>query len=163
MALIRTRVSIVSLLGDVSLFLETQWTALVPLCSSPGACHILNTCRARNWFIINAMVSKMIPTPNLKDVRIADFSKSSLRVDASYFRFESVVTQSCPSLLPPVDCSPSGSSVHGILQVRILEWVAIPFSMRYSWPRDGTQVSCIAGRFFTIWAIREAWKTIKSL
>ena len=47
-------------------------------------------------------------------------------------------------------CSPPGSSVHGVLQARILEWVAIPFSRRSSPPRDQTQVSCIAGRFFTI-------------
>ena len=46
-------------------------------------------------------------------------------------------------------------SVHGILQARILEWVAIPFSRGFSWPRDRTQVSSIAGRFFTIWATRE--------
>ena len=50
-----------------------------------------------------------------------------------------------------------GSSVHGILQVKILEWVAISFSRGFSWPRDQTWVSCIlAGGFFTIWAIREA-------
>ena len=52
--------------------------------------------------------------------------------------------------------SPPGSSVHEILQGRILEWVAIPFSRRASWPRDQIQVSCIAGRFFTTWASREA-------
>ena len=52
--------------------------------------------------------------------------------------------------------SPPGSSVHGILQARILEWVAISFSKGSSWPRDWTQVSCIAGRFFTLWATREA-------
>ena len=52
--------------------------------------------------------------------------------------------------------TPPGSSVHGILQARILEWFAIPFSSRFSWPRDWTWVSCIAGRFFTIWATREA-------
>ena len=45
-------------------------------------------------------------------------------------------------------------SVHGILQARILEWVAIPFSRGSSWPRDWTRVSCIAGRFFTSWATR---------
>ena len=45
----------------------------------------------------------------------------------------------------------SGTSVHGILQARILEWVAIPFSRGSSQPRDQTQVSCISGRFFTIW------------
>ena len=55
-----------------------------------------------------------------------------------------------------MDWSPPGSSVHGILQVRILEWVAIPFSKGSFQPRNQTQVSCIVGRFFTIWAIREA-------
>ena len=48
----------------------------------------------------------------------------------------------------PIYCSLPGSSVHGISQVRILEWVAISFSRVSSWPRDPTQVSCIAGRFF---------------
>ena len=46
--------------------------------------------------------------------------------------------------------------VHGILQARILEWVAFPFSSESSQPRDGTQVSHIAGGFFTSWASREA-------
>ena len=55
-----------------------------------------------------------------------------------------------------MDCSPPGFSVHGILQARILEWVAIPSSMGSSQTRDWTQVSCITGRFFTIWATREA-------
>ena len=51
-------------------------------------------------------------------------------------------------------------SVHGILQARILEWIAIPFSRGSSWPSDRTQVSHIIGRFFTIWATREAWETL---
>ena len=51
---------------------------------------------------------------------------------------------------------PHGYTVHGILQARILEWVAIPFSKGSSQPRDGTQVSCIAGRIFASWATREA-------
>ena len=55
-----------------------------------------------------------------------------------------------------MDSSPPGSSVHGISQARILEWVAISFSRGSSWPRDRTQVSCIADGFFTIWASREA-------
>ena len=50
--------------------------------------------------------------------------------------------QLCPTLCDPMDCSPPGSSVHGILQARILEWVAIPFSRGSSQPRDQTQVSC---------------------
>ena len=61
------------------------------------------------------------------------------------------ITQSCPTL-----CDPMGYTVHGILQVRILEWVAVPFSRRSSQPRDWTQVSCIVGWFFTSWATREA-------
>ena len=65
---------------------------------------------------------------------------------------ESEVAQSCPTLCDPVDCSPPGSSVPGILQARILEWVAIPFSRGSSQSRDWTQISCIAGSLFTIWA-----------
>ena len=56
----------------------------------------------------------------------------------------------------PMDCSPSRSSIHGILQARILEWVVISFSRRTSWPRDLTQVSHVADRFFAIWATRES-------
>ena len=55
----------------------------------------------------------------------------------------------------PMDCSLQGSSVHGILQERILEWVAFPFSRRSSWPRNWAQISWIEGRFFTDWAMRE--------
>ena len=62
------------------------------------------------------------------------------------------VIQSCLTLCNPMDCSPSGSSVHGILQARILEWVAISSSRGSSQPRDRTWVSRIADRFFTIWA-----------
>ena len=58
--------------------------------------------------------------------------------------------QSCPTLCDPMNCSPPGSSVHGILQARILEWVAMPSSRGFSRHRDQTQVSHIAGKFFTI-------------
>ena len=61
-----------------------------------------------------------------------------------------LVARSCPTLCTPMDCSPPGSSVHGILQTRLLEWAAIPFSRGSSRPRDETQVSCTAGRFFAI-------------
>ena len=64
--------------------------------------------------------------------------------------------QSRPTLCDPMECSPTGSSVHRISQARILEWVAISFSRGSSWPKNWTWVSCIAGRFFTIWATREA-------
>ena len=62
------------------------------------------------------------------------------------------VAQSCLTLCDPKDCT-----VHGILQARILEWVAFPFSRGSSQPRERTQVSRIAGRFFTSWATREAY------
>ena len=74
-----------------------------------------------------------------------------------------LVTQSCLTLCDPMDCSTPGSSVHGILQARILEWVAMPFSKRSSQPRDWTQVSCIVGVFFTVWATREARLAAKYL
>ena len=67
-----------------------------------------------------------------------------------------LVTQSCLGLCNPMDCSLPGSSVNGILQARILEWVATSSSRGSSWPRDRTPVSYITGRFFTIWATREA-------
>ena len=60
------------------------------------------------------------------------------------------VVQLCPTL-----CDPVNYTVPGILQARVLEWVAFPFSRESSQPRDQTQVSCIAGGFFTNWAIRE--------
>ena len=58
-------------------------------------------------------------------------------------------TQSCPTLCDPMDCNPPASSVHGILQAKILGWVAISFSRASSPPRDRTHVPCIAGWFFT--------------
>ena len=67
-----------------------------------------------------------------------------------------LVAKLCLTLCDPMDGSLPGSSVHGILQARILEWVAMPFSRGSSRPRDWTWVSCIAGRFFTDWAMREA-------
>ena len=60
------------------------------------------------------------------------------------------VAQSHPTLCGPMNCSPPGSSVHGILQARILEWGAVPFSRGSSQPRDQTQVSHTADRFFII-------------
>ena len=62
--------------------------------------------------------------------------------------------QSCPTLCDPVNCNQSDSSIYGILQTRILEWVAISFSRGSSWPRDWTWVSRLAGRCFNFWATR---------
>ena len=66
-----------------------------------------------------------------------------------------LVAHSCLTLCDPIGCSPPGSSVHGILHARTLEWVENPFSRGSSWPRDWTWVSHITDRFFTIWVTRE--------
>ena len=71
--------------------------------------------------------------------------------------------QSCPTLCNPMDCSPLGSSVHGILQARILEWVAISFSRGSSWSRDQTCISCIDRWVLYHWATREAHFTYSSV
>ena len=69
---------------------------------------------------------------------------------------ESEVAQLSPTLCDPMDCSPPGSSIHGILQARVLEWVAISFSRGSSQPMDRTPVSHTTGRLFTVWATGEA-------
>ena len=77
----------------------------------------------------------------------------------TYVCVHSKSLQSCPTLCDPIDCRPPDSSVFGILQVRLLEWVAISFSRRLSQPREWTCVSCsscTAGSFFTI----ELWGSL---
>ena len=72
--------------------------------------------------------------------------------------FRSPGSGSVATFCDPVDCSPPGSPVHGILQGGILQWVVLSSSRGSSWPRDRTHisyVSCIAGGFFTCWAIQE--------
>ena len=83
-------------------------------------------------------------------------SSFSLCILAHEVKVEVLVAQSCPTLCDPLDCSPPGPSVHKICQARTLEWRAIPFLRGTSWSRDQIQVSHITGRFFTIWATREA-------
>jgi hypothetical protein len=72
---------------------------------------------------------------------------------------EREVTQWCLTCCDPVDCKLPGSSIHGISQSRVLEWVAISFSRASSRPRDRTLVSCIAGRRFTVWTTRQVLRT----
>ena len=71
---------------------------------------------------------------------------------------ECEVAQSCLTLCNPMDCSLPGSSVHGIFQAIVLEWIAISFSKGSSRPRDWTQVSCVVDRRFTVWATREVMR-----
>ena len=91
-------------------------------------------------------------SPSTEEVRI------QLSVTGSYQHNEKKVKvpESCLALCDPMVCSLPGSSVHGILQARILKWVAISFSRESSWPRDWIQVSCITGGFYTIWPTWEA-------
>ena len=77
------------------------------------------------------------------------------RRDPNWFIVGLEVDQLYSTLWDPKDCSLPGTSVHGIFQAWILQWIAIPFSRGSPQPRDRTQVSCIAGRFFTIWATRD--------
>ena len=94
-------------------------------------------------FIVDLIISI---TRGIKEKDLTGFDdKYSLTV----FLLLLLVTQLCSTLCDPMDCSLAGSSVHGILQARILEWVAIPSFRGSSQPRDQTQVSCIAGGFFT--------------
>ena len=90
----------------------------------------------QNFFLLK--ISSIQRTPHLKYLKWS----------------RSVVSDS----LRPVDCSPPSSTVHGILQARILQWVAISFSRGSSRPKDRTQVSHIAGRHFNLCATREALK-----
>ena len=71
-----------------------------------------------------------------------------------------LVTKSCPTLCDPMDYSPPGSSVCGISQARILEWVAISFSRGSSQPRDWTHVSCTGRQILYCWVTREALLTL---
>ena len=82
--------------------------------------------------------------------------KTHLLQMLSFYHLCVLVAHLCPTLCNIMDCSPPDTSVHGILQARILEWVVISFSRGSSQPKDWTWVSCIADRFFTIWATEEA-------
>ena len=71
-----------------------------------------------------------------------------------------LVAQSCPPLCDPIDLACQASLFIGILQTRILEWVAVPSSRGSSQPTDQTQISCIAGGFLTVWATRSGFGQI---
>ena len=92
------------------------------------------------WLYLRFFISKFIKRK---------WKRQSLSPTWLLVKVKVLVAQSCLTLCNPMDCSPPGSSVHGILQARILESAAIPFSRGSSRPRDQTQVSHIAGRFFT--------------
>ena len=94
----------------------------------------------------------MVVTHDLKGFWTFTFSKALLSLVRLRMgeKVKVLEAQLCLILCNPMDCSPPGSAVPGISEARILEWVAMPSSRGSSPPRDHTQVSCIAGRFFTI-------------
>ena len=95
---------------------------------------------------------------SLNDFLLYNEAEKFIILMTFYFRkSESEVAQSCLTLCIPMDCSLPGSTVHGVFQARILEWVAISFSRRSCRPRDWTRVSCIVRRCFTVWATREVF------
>ena len=107
------------------------------------------------WYVNVALFCITMMTDDIKYLLMCWFA-----LHISYFivkvKSKSEVAQSCPTLCDPMDCSLPGSSVHGIFQAGTQVWVTISFSRGSSQPRDRTQVSCLVGRHFTIWATREA-------
>ena len=125
-------------LMDFSLFLSKFYIALVENRKRHDQLFHYYIMVARAWYL---KISK-------EGTRLINYGTPMLWV---LFSYEVKVAQSCPTL-----CNPMDYTVRGILQARILEWVAFPFSRGLSQPRDQIQVTCIAGGFFTSWATREA-------
>ena len=125
---------------------RTQWR---------NAFKILRKFSSNNW--ISSQTIKWSSVIQVKDMQICSNFTSPPWIlpqkDAGgYYQLRKMKVK-CPTLCDPMDCP--GSSIHGIFQARVLQWVAISLSRGFSWPRDRTQVSHVAGRSFTVRAIRE--------
>ena len=115
-----------------------------------GVCYEMMTVSPRTFLLsVDANNDGQYCYSCLKTLSEAHYVYYLMKVNVS-------VALSCPTLCHPVDCSLPGFSVHGILQTRILDWVAISFSRASSPPRDWTHVSSIVSRLCTIWATRAA-------
>ena len=136
-------------------------------CSPPGSAVHWGFSRQEHWSGLTCPPPGHLPnsgklTPKLTPLvspALADrfFSGSTTWEVPTYpLEVDTSVAQLCLTLCDPVDSSLPGSSVYGVFPARILEWVAISFSRGSSQLRDGTWVSCIAGRCFMVWAAREA-------
>ena len=103
-------------------------------------------------YIVNS--GKQLPPggkePSFREGYERDFNYMCTVLFLNNKYIESEAAQSCPNLCDPMDCSLSGSSVHGIFQARVLEWIANSFSRGSSRPRNQTRVSLIAGRHFNV-------------
>ena len=109
--------------------------------------------KSEEFLFREALSRYLTPEGRVKDVLEKEKGIGLQRVKAPNILLKwlkVLAAQSCLTLCDPMDCSSSDSSVHGILQARILEWATIPFSRISSLPRDLTYISSIAGRFFTV-------------
>ena len=133
-----------------------------PIDGAPPGSSVHGFSRQEYWSGLPFPTPGDLPHPGIRPVSLASpalagrFLSLAPPGKSLSRKVEVLVAQLCPTLCDSMDYSPPGSSVPGIFQARILEWVAIPFSRGSSCPRDQTQVSCIAGGFFTVRATRGA-------
>ena len=125
------------LTGITKYILSTPW--------EPTMCRLTHSTSEKKWICFKNMVF-LSPLSGRENTTNGYNARQSVCLAA----------QSCPTLCDPIDCSPPGSFVQGILQARILDRVAMPSSRGSPQPRDQTQVSHIVGGSFNIWATREA-------
>ena len=138
-----------------------QWLAELQCKLKSQSCRV-STLEVRllvekEWFSVNWDEDVQEDSNEDGDTEPLNSDESSLPEEEVLPLLGDMTPQSCPTLCDPMDCSLPDSSVYRILQERILEWVAILFSSRSSWPRNWTCISGIVGGFFTIWATKEAW------
>ena len=136
----------VGLLQSKANFLGVDWLISTIARSHDRLCSLNR--RLLYWLEVKcAAVMQIFPLVVMSVTFSPTLFSFSFSVSFAYFTLKKVkvwVTQSCPTLCNPMDCSPPGSFVHGILQTRTLEWVAISFSRGSSQPRDWTHVSCVS-------------------
>ena len=150
--------------------LQSCLTLYNPIDRSPPGSSVPGILQARTWLGEDKMYTEMhvysyvhpyfTEVVNFWQCQMPQltlfYDRLKIKKQCNVWKVKVLVTQLCPTLFNPLYCSPPGSFVHGILQARILRWVAYPFSRGSSQPRDQTWVSYTAGRFFTIWATWEA-------
>ena len=122
--------------------------------SFQGGCNPEPDCKGG----LSALLEKWVRVSHIEVIASANAEKemgwTPGRLQVQQWGDCCLIAQSCPTLCDPMDCCPPGSSVHGISQARILEWVAISLSRRSSQPRNWTRVSCIGRRVLYWWATR---------
>ena len=126
-----------------SIHLESSAFSYLPMVSKKSIMVILSWITSRVLFLLPSWIPVLT-------VLVGHLSNTAFLCQ----KIKVLAPQLYPTFCNPMDCSPPGSSVHGILQARILEWVAIPFFRGSSQPRDQIWISHTAGRFFTNWDIK---------